>query len=75
MPIYEYVCQDCGMHFDALRMMKDADEFIQCADCNGLNTRRCISVFSAVSGGKSVAGPASGCSSCSGGACSSCGRN
>lgn len=71
MPIYEYICEDCKLEFDALRSMKEADKPISCTKCHSLNTKRKVSGFFAVSGGKSIAG-GSGCGGCSGGSCSSC---
>lgn len=75
MPLYEYNCKDCGHHFDALRSMKDADKPIQCRNCHSDKTTRALSVFFASSEGRSVSGGSSGCGSCSGGSCSTCGNN
>jgi putative FmdB family regulatory protein len=75
MPLYEYVCKDCGNHFDVLRSMKDADTPIQCRNCHGDQTKRALSVFFASSEGRSVASSSSGCGGCSGGSCSSCNHN
>jgi putative FmdB family regulatory protein len=79
MPLYEYVCKDCGNHFDALRSMKDADKPIECRSCHGSETKRAMSVFFAASEGRSIAGTG-GCGGacgggCSGGSCSSCGSH
>jgi putative FmdB family regulatory protein len=74
MPLYEYVCLDCGNHFDALRSMRDSDKPITCNKCESDHTSRQISVFFANSGGKVVAGGGGGgCGGCSGGSCASCG--
>lgn len=74
MPIYEYVCLDCGNRFDALRTMAQADAPIGCRACEGDHTSRTISVFAAVSAGRVVAGSdGGGCSACGGGSCSTCG--
>ncbi len=74
MPLYEYLCQDCGSHFDALRSIKDADAPIHCKKCQGEHTSRQLSVFFAQSGGKVVAGNSGGgCAGCGGGSCASCG--
>ncbi len=76
MPLYEYVCKDCGKHFDALRSMNDADKTISCRGCQSSNTSRALSVFFAQSDGRSVAGSSdAGCGSCGGGSCASCGHN
>lgn len=75
MPIYEYICQDCGTKFDVLRAYKDADEPIMCQKCTSLATKRAISIFAAHSGGKIIAGNNSnGCAGCAGGSCASCGH-
>ena len=76
MPLYEYVCKDCGGHFDALRSMKDADQPISCKKCHSTQTSRALSVFFAQSDGRSVSGTSGGsCGGCSGGSCSSCGSH
>ncbi len=74
MPIYEYLCSDCGVKFDAFRSMKDADAPISCKNCLSKNTKRTLSVFFASSEGHSIASGSPGCSSCSGGNCSTCGH-
>ena len=73
MPIYEYVCLDCGSHFDALRQMKDADRPINCQECESERTLRQISIFFAQSAGRTIAGGnGGGCAGCSGGTCAAC---
>jgi putative FmdB family regulatory protein len=75
MPIYEYICQECGVKFDVLRTIKDADAPISCQKCASLSTKRAISVFSAHSGGKIIAGNSNdGCAGCSSGSCATCGH-
>jgi putative FmdB family regulatory protein len=75
MPLYEYICQDCGYRFDSLRSIKQADEPISCIKCSSLHTKRALSVFNAHSGGRVIAGSKQdGCAGCSGGTCSSCGH-
>jgi len=74
MPLYEYKCTDCGACFDALRAMADADVFIACPKCGSENTRRMISLFSAVGGEGVIAGAGSSCGSCTpSGSCATCG--
>jgi putative FmdB family regulatory protein len=74
MPIYEYLCQDCGAQFDMLRSMKDADEPARCKSCLGDHTKRQLSVFFSKSADRvaSTASSSSGCGGCSGGSCGSC---
>ncbi len=78
MPLYEYICQECGERFDALSQIKEADRPIACAHCHSERTTRQLSVFNAHSGGKIVttssAGNGCGCGSCGGGNCAHCGN-
>lgn len=78
MPIYEYVCQDCGTRFESLRLMRDADAPIACKQCASQHTLRQVTTCYAQSGGRVLAGSggssSGGCAGCSGGSCSSCGH-
>lgn len=76
MPIYEYQCKQCHTRFDALRSMSQADAPIACQKCESMDTNRQISAAFAHSGGRVVAGGSnsSGCGSCQGGSCSTCGH-
>ncbi len=70
MPIYEYICKDCGVKFETIRSIKDANAAIPCQNCSGKNTHRALSTcFSKTSGGYSSS---SSCGGCSGGNCSHC---
>lgn len=71
MPIYEYVCKDCGHKFDSIRTINNADTPIQCKQCASSHTSRVMSVCFSQSDGKSTLS-GSGCSGCSGGSCASC---
>lgn len=72
MPIYEYRCSDCNFEFEILRKIKDADVEIFCKKCQQSHVKRKISMFSATTNGKSIAGSKPSCSGCSGGDCSGC---
>ena len=61
MPLYEYVCLDCGHEFDAIRSIKESDAPIKCDDCESDHTSRKISLFFAQSAGRVVAGGGGGC--------------
>jgi len=75
MPIYEYLCKDCGEQFESIRTMNEADAPIDCNKCHSANTTRMLSVFFATSGGKTVAGTSSpSCAGCVGGSCATCGH-
>ncbi|MBN2547915.1 MAG: zinc ribbon domain-containing protein [Anaerolineales bacterium] len=72
MPIYEYLCLDCGKEFEVVRPMKEADLPIPCQQCQGEHITRKLSVFNACSGGRVVAGASSGCAGCSASSCAGC---
>lgn len=74
MPIYEYVCEDCGTKFEALRPMSAADEPIACKNCHQQHTHRAISVCFAQGEGISSKSSYGGCNGCRGGNCASCGH-
>ncbi|MFW5713630.1 MAG: FmdB family zinc ribbon protein [Brevefilum sp.] len=74
MPIYEYVCQDCKGEFELMRSFEDADSMATCAHCQSQQTKRKLSLFNASSSGRAITGT-SGCGSCAGGSCSSCGSH
>ncbi len=73
MPIYEYICLDCGTKFDALRSMRDADAPILCGNCESEHTSRTISLFAAHSEGRIVADAGNACNTCNTHNCSTCG--
>lgn len=76
MPLYEYLCRDCGAKFEALLSISKAEQIVQCSRCESQNTTRLLSVFNAHSSGKVIAGSNTGssCSGCAGGNCSTCGH-
>jgi putative FmdB family regulatory protein len=74
MPIYEYICDDCGTKFEKLvRRNQDA---VACPSCGESHLKTALSTFAAhSSNGKSEASPFP---SCAGGMCQTpdlCGRN
>ena len=74
MPLYEYKCSECETRFDLLRAMADADAPIACPQCGSRDTRRMISLFSAVGSEGVIAGAGASCGSCSPSAsCATCG--
>jgi putative FmdB family regulatory protein len=74
MPIYEFVCKECGHDFEKLRSMSRMDEKAPCPECEG-ETLRKLSVFAAFSSSPSgtmsaVGGMPGGC--CGGGGGCAC---
>jgi len=75
MPIYEYVCSECGSKFELLRSLSQATEEVSCPHCHNA-AKRILSTFVSHSTDdmgftKSVGG--NSCSSCSSASCDSCG--
>jgi putative FmdB family regulatory protein len=50
MPIFEYICQDCGKEFEVIVRNRDAT---QCPKCHGTKLEQKLSVFAVASGGSS----------------------
>ncbi len=58
MPIYEYVCKNCGNKFELIRFASDSDSGIECPGCGEEKAEKVLS---------SPAGFQGSCQSCSGG--------
>lgn len=65
MPIFEYVCNDCGKTFEEL--VSSSSERLACPSCQSTNTLKLLSVFAASTGSGRSAGPACGRSECGSG--------
>lgn len=63
MPMYEYVCEDCGGRHEALRSFSERDHAARCKGCGG-EAKRALSAFAVSRGGASAAS-ASSAASCS----------
>ncbi|MFC1935096.1 zinc ribbon domain-containing protein [Chloroflexota bacterium] len=77
MPIYEYICPDCGLTFELLRSLSEDNGETPCPRCQK-SAKRKLSTFASFSKDESglstpVAGTGSSCSSCSSSSCSTCG--
>jgi len=48
-PIYTYICKDCGEKFELLLGVGTADEEKKCKKCNSKNVEKTISSFNTVS--------------------------
>jgi putative FmdB family regulatory protein len=76
MPIYEYLCDDCGEHYE--RIVMNSSTKVTCPKCESSKKTIQLSVFAAPGGGgksfggKTSGGPSSAPSSgggCCGGGC------
>jgi putative FmdB family regulatory protein len=63
MPIYEYVCMACELHFEEL--VRNGEQ-PNCPDCGALDVRKQLSVFAARG---AEPGPSFGAGGCCGGSC------
>jgi len=68
-PIYTYVCKDCGEKFDLLIGMISEKIELKCKKCNSSNIDRVLSSFSV---GNSSSKLGSSGPSCSTGTCPTC---
>lgn len=66
MPLFEYICRDCGQPFEALVLSNSSPDEITCPACHSQNINKQISTFaSKLSGGGSNLPPGSAGISCS----------
>jgi putative FmdB family regulatory protein len=45
MPLYEYVCRDCGHSFEVLQRMGERGEELRCPVCHEVGADRQLSTF------------------------------
>lgn len=73
MPIYEYICDSCGKHYE--RIVLSQEQAVACPHCSSRRKTLQLSVFSApAKSGSAVAGDARGVGGCGCGA-GGCGCN
>jgi putative FmdB family regulatory protein len=60
MPIYEYVCAQCGHKFEKLVLSSRRANGIQCPECGSPSVDKAISIFSGA-GASTSTGSASDC--------------
>ena len=74
MPLYEYVCSQCGCRFELLRPVSRSSEGAPCPGCQH-EAERVLSRFSSLSkdsSGLTTPIGGSSCASCSAASCDSC---
>jgi len=64
MPLYDYVCEDCGKSSELL--VFTSDDPLQCKDCGGSNLKRILSAHSSMSGPTKNTMPGPGDTACCG---------
>ncbi|MGQ9470409.1 MAG: FmdB family zinc ribbon protein [Candidatus Aminicenantales bacterium] len=72
MPIYEFICRQCGQRFECLTRIGNEKE-VTCPSCGSAELTKLFSSFG-ISGGSSrvSSDSGSGCSSCFSRSCSTC---
>ena len=76
MPIYEYLCEDCGTKFE--KLVRRPGDAVECPSCGQNRLKTEFSVFAAHSNGAAKGAASSSFPSCPGGMCRTpdiCGRN
>ena len=48
MPLYEYICRNCGKEFEKMIKFSEADLQPDCPDCQSHDTQKKISLFASV---------------------------
>jgi putative FmdB family regulatory protein len=65
MPIYEYVCEDCGEKYEKLVRSNLATVELKCPRCGGSQARKAFSIFGArVAGGAASQGTVNNATAC-----------
>ena len=76
MPIYEFVCKNCGKSFDKLCSLSTDPKEVACVHCSEKKVVKKMSSFTTSNSDRpqfDFNQSGSSCSSCSGGTCSTCG--
>jgi putative FmdB family regulatory protein len=73
MPIFEYICKDCGHKFE--KIVPRYDSTVDCAHCNSVKVEKQLSVFAVAGGSQSqdFAAAEGGCGHCGAAQPGSCG--
>jgi putative FmdB family regulatory protein len=73
MPIFEYLCKDCGQPFE--KIVPRYDSLVDCAHCGSANVEKQLSVFAVAGSSTSEASPEPGCGRCGAPQPGMCGMN
>ncbi|MGC8657466.1 MAG: FmdB family zinc ribbon protein [Desulfomonilaceae bacterium] len=46
MPIFEFVCEECGKQFERIFFISECDTAVTCPSCGSERTKKSFSVFS-----------------------------
>jgi len=62
MPLFEYVCIDCGAEFE--KIVPNSKSKVKCATCDSRKVEKKLSVFAVAGGGSEPSFDAGGCGTC-----------
>ncbi len=62
MPIFEYLCKDCGRAFETIVPRHDSQA--DCIHCNSENVEKQLSVFAVAGSSSQESAPEAGCGHC-----------
>jgi putative FmdB family regulatory protein len=62
MPLFEYVCVDCGSEFE--KIVPTSKSAVSCAQCDSVRVEKKLSVFAVAGGRAEPAFEAGGCGTC-----------
>jgi putative FmdB family regulatory protein len=62
MPIYEYICKDCGRPFEKIVPRYDSD--VDCVHCSSANVEKQLSVFAVAGSSGDQEASGAGCGRC-----------
>jgi len=71
MPLYEFVCRQCGCRFEALVRL-DGERAVRCKSCQSSDIRKLLSSFGIGGGSNRLVSSSSSCNACSTKSCSTC---
>lgn len=63
MPLYEYLCSECGQPFEKMMRFSEQEQQPACPTCGSQNTRKQISLFASSGGANQVSSGSCGTSS------------
>jgi putative FmdB family regulatory protein len=61
MPIFEYVCEECGARFEKLVLSANRERQLQCPTCGSGAVKKALSVFGTSHGSGSAGAASSDC--------------
>ncbi len=63
MPLYEYVCENCGQTFTVLQPVGEGSENVRCPYCDSNEVKKIFSPFASFFGSSGDSGWGGGCTS------------